>query len=141
MATGDVYVHQRVERGAVRRLAALLVQRLDHFPEQLGGAHRHAVAPGCLRGGGPHVLSELPDLLVPAAGWLHALDVLQARVPEAHLHLAVFRRDSQLLLPELDAEILEELTHRRLRSEEHTSELQSHSDLVCRLLLEKKKNR
>src|SRR5436190_9362661 len=27
-----------------------------------------------------------------------------------------------------------------LRSEEHTSELQSHSDLVCRLLLEKKKN-
>src|SRR5947207_4609184 len=29
----------------------------------------------------------------------------------------------------------------RKRSEEHTSELQSHSDLVCRLLLEKKKNK
>src|SRR5438034_17173 len=29
----------------------------------------------------------------------------------------------------------------RERSEEHTSELQSHSDLVCRLLLEKKKNK
>src|SRR5437588_9010378 len=28
---------------------------------------------------------------------------------------------------------------KHLRSEEHTSELQSHSDLVCRLLLEKKK--
>src|SRR2546428_14184671 len=28
---------------------------------------------------------------------------------------------------------------RALRSEEHTSELQSRSDLVCRLLLEKKK--
>src|SRR5438132_13565866 len=28
---------------------------------------------------------------------------------------------------------------RNARSEEHTSELQSHSDLVCRLLLEKKK--
>src|SRR5438034_8642866 len=27
------------------------------------------------------------------------------------------------------------------RSEEHTSELQSHSDLVCRLLLEKKKRK
>src|SRR3989440_8519607 len=27
-----------------------------------------------------------------------------------------------------------------MRSEEHTSELQSRSDLVCRLLLEKKKN-
>src|SRR5437588_4790805 len=29
----------------------------------------------------------------------------------------------------------------QLRSEEHTSELQSHSDLVCRLLLEKKNRR
>src|SRR5260221_2161982 len=29
---------------------------------------------------------------------------------------------------------------RYTRSEEHTSELQSHSDLVCRLLLEKKKH-
>src|SRR5438034_5324291 len=44
---------------------------------------------------------------------------------------------------------LEEQTGRRfgdpkdplLRSEEHTSELQSHSDLVCRLLLEKKKKK
>src|SRR5260221_5210237 len=34
----------------------------------------------------------------------------------------------------------EDLGGRRIiRSEEHTSELQSHSDLVCRLLLEKKK--
>src|SRR5437588_9354625 len=31
--------------------------------------------------------------------------------------------------------------HRKNRSEEHTSELQSHSDLVCRLLLEKKKKK
>src|SRR2546430_10015156 len=29
---------------------------------------------------------------------------------------------------------------KQLRSEEHTSELQSQSNLVCRLLLEKKKN-
>src|SRR5438034_8510691 len=35
-----------------------------------------------------------------------------------------------------------DLSERRIarRSEEHTSELQSHSDLVCRLLLEKKKS-
>src|SRR5262252_9910461 len=33
------------------------------------------------------------------------------------------------------------ITAARMRSEEHTSELQSHSDLVCRLLLEKKKGR
>src|SRR5260221_6606881 len=30
-----------------------------------------------------------------------------------------------------------EIIYRAKRSEEHTSELQSHSDLVCRLLLEK----
>src|SRR5260221_8180446 len=35
--------------------------------------------------------------------------------------------------------ILNSLTAKR--SEEHTSELQSHSDLVCRLLLEKKKQK
>src|SRR5260221_8182494 len=34
---------------------------------------------------------------------------------------------------------LHEDLHHSHRSEEHTSELQSHSDLVCRLLLEKKK--
>src|SRR5260221_9567282 len=35
----------------------------------------------------------------------------------------------------------EEITRDISRSEEHTSELQSHSDLVCRLLLEKKKKK
>src|SRR2546430_12896062 len=35
--------------------------------------------------------------------------------------------------------ITEELRERGTRSEEHTSELQSQSNLVCRLLLEKKK--
>src|SRR5260370_23402944 len=43
-------------------------------------------------------------------------------IPEAHL-LAKLKR-----IPPV-----------RLRSEEHTSELQSHLNLVCRLLLEKKK--
>src|SRR5688572_31390188 len=37
------------------------------------------------------------------------------------------------------AEILRWTDDRRDRSEEHTSELQSQSNLVCRLLLEKKK--
>src|SRR5260221_10464527 len=40
-----------------------------------------------------------------------------------------------------DAEIGLPKRDRPKRSEEHTSELQSHSDLVCRLLLEKKKTR
>src|SRR5438132_10053914 len=37
------------------------------------------------------------------------------------------------------ARLAARFTPNLMRSEEHTSELQSHSDLVCRLLLEKKK--
>src|SRR5206468_13123435 len=54
-------------------------------------------------------------------------------------HLERFRRDCATCYVPL------EVTDERLtaiadeRSEEHTSELQSRSDLVCRLLLEKKK--
>src|SRR4051812_49887698 len=50
------------------------------------------------------------------------------------LHLEAVHLDEQLverLLVEMDG----------FRSEEHTSELQSHVNLVCRLLLEKKKKR
>src|SRR3712207_8018901 len=52
----------------------------------------------------------------------------------------------QILVSELSAAIkksdeqTEELIDGVLRSEEHTSELQSRQYLVCRLLLEKKKN-
>src|SRR2546421_7595620 len=46
--------------------------------------------------------------------------------------------------PALPADVRRDADHHLLRvehrSEEHTSELQSRSDLVCRLLLEKKKN-
>src|SRR2546427_9369992 len=42
-------------------------------------------------------------------------------------------------LPEVDRQEIEEQRPVGLRSEEHTSELQSQSNLVCRLLLEKKK--
>src|SRR5258708_14469339 len=40
----------------------------------------------------------------------------------------------------LSCELPQPLMYERLRSEEHTSELQSPDHLVCRLLLEKKKN-
>src|SRR2546427_6876459 len=45
----------------------------------------------------------------------------------------------KVLRPELGAVIGSERFLREIRSEEHTSELQSQSNLVCRLLLEKKK--
>src|SRR5438874_2599718 len=47
--------------------------------------------------------------------------------------------DSSALAEQVVADTLDD--HRILRSEEHTSELQSRRDLVCRLLLEKKKKR
>src|SRR3712207_7947294 len=40
----------------------------------------------------------------------------------------------------MDRQTLRDWVHRFNRSEEHTSELQSRQYLVCRLLLEKKKN-
>src|SRR5688572_31276561 len=40
---------------------------------------------------------------------------------------------------DLRSELVRQARRQRLRSEEHTSELQSQSNLVCRLLLEKKK--
>src|SRR5260221_9130766 len=52
------------------------------------------------------------------------------------------RRETGRGLVEKQQRRLDHQRHRHredLRSEEHTSELQSHSDLVCRLLLEKKK--
>src|SRR2546430_7747554 len=49
-----------------------------------------------------------------------------------HLEDRQFVRDAVAVLA-LDTE--------RMRSEEHTSELQSQSNLVCRLLLEKKKKK
>src|SRR5690625_5544090 len=49
--------------------------------------------------------------------------------------------DKMLLDAAHDAEAIYQLIdHKNVRSEEHTSELQSRGHLVCRLLLEKKKN-
>src|SRR5688572_31291968 len=46
------------------------------------------------------------------------------------------------MLTAVDAELSATMgLHREVRSEEHTSELQSQSKLVCRLLLEKKNRR
>src|SRR5260221_8529309 len=58
-------------------------------------------------------------------------------------YTTLFRSQSVLQLREMEGlpctEIAPTIRAISVRSEEHTSELQSHSDLVCRLLLEKKK--
>src|SRR5690606_41247260 len=74
------------------------------------------------------------------------VDDLVALDPISGTHLGV--RESSSRLPDLSPagqEAVAELQRRTLarldeRSEEHTSELQSRENLVCRLLLEKKKH-
>src|SRR5438034_8718566 len=51
-------------------------------------------------------------------------------------HVEELTRQVEGMSPTEFARVLEQV-----RSEEHTSELQSHSDLVCRLLLEEKKKK
>src|SRR5436190_17984666 len=63
---------------------------------------------------------------------------LRLKVEEICNHLCRLGLDAKKLVT-LDVGCGTGLAARMLRSEEHTSELQSHSDLVCRLLLEKKK--
>src|SRR5256886_9347396 len=69
--------------------------------------------------------------------------------PYTTLFRSLVHRDDVHALAAERVEIGRERRHQRLalagahlgdRSEEHTSELQSQSNLVCRLLLEKKKN-
>src|SRR5688572_32313590 len=73
---------------------------------------------------------------------------LERLVEDLHLVVLLHRagdaahhEDGLLLVRLVDRDALEPTGQRRiLRSEEHTSELQSQSNLVCRLLLEKKNN-
>src|SRR5438034_7507014 len=78
------------------------------------------------------------ELEEPALRVLHAL--LKGRVVVRAPQAGGFLRCRELAHPRRHR--LRGVLHMpgiEARSEEHTSELQSHSDLVCRLLLEKKK--
>src|SRR5207244_12312166 len=70
-----------------------------------------------------------------------ALPISQRRIVAQGLtHLGDARRhDVQRQLAPIDDNLLDRVGEARVRSEEHTSELQSPDHLVCRLLLEKKK--
>src|SRR2546422_4940029 len=62
--------------------------------------------------------------------------LFRSRIEYANPTRSIF--DDWLYRPAIDA--LRVVARRARRSEEHTSELQSRLHLVCRLLLEKKKN-
>src|SRR3712207_8889217 len=57
------------------------------------------------------------------------------------VHLGVRVVHHRLLAQRLDQRVPDQVGEADLRSEEHTSELQSRQYLVCRLLLEKKKTK
>src|SRR2546428_6921189 len=75
--------------------------------------------------------------LFPYTTLFRSEDVCAGRDLERHPRVLLNEDDGHLLLSVDGEDRTGNLAH---RSEEHTSELQSRSDLVCRLLLEKKKN-
>src|SRR5436309_9497890 len=64
--------------------------------------------------------------------------MLRPRRPHERVH--DHQEDFLRLLGEAAGSLLDDRGHVRARSEEHTSELQSRENLVCRFLLEKKKS-
>src|SRR5256885_8391966 len=70
-------------------------------------------------------------------GWLDADE------PENAAHTVELMRLGYVVLTSVDRDDLPDggAAHYAARSEEHTSELQSPCNIVCRLLLEKKKNK
>src|SRR5438034_8490004 len=75
-------------------------------------------------------------LIVPATTEIYTLSLHDA-LPIFHVELRQLG-DAQHFVPRYAHAPSPSQSRSSPRSEEHTSELQSHSDLVCRLLLEKK---
>src|SRR5438034_8692383 len=69
--------------------------------------------------------------IVTPAGRVYVEDVEMVTLPGVAGQMGIYPHHVPLMTQMVPGE---------MRSEEHTSELQSHSDLVCRLLLEKKKD-
>src|SRR3954463_214490 len=91
-----------------------------------------------------HFSSVLPLSVPPHRSLLSVLFffLMIRRPPRSTLfpYTTLFRSEHTSELQSHDNLVCRLLEFRRvLRSEEHTSELQSHDNLVCRLLLEKKK--
>src|SRR5690625_5772628 len=83
-----------------------------------------------------HLASNLPDVvfldhMMPGLDGFRALQIIKSHPVTADLPLIMYTSNTGDLYAS---------EARALRSEEHTSELQSRGHLVCRLLLEKKKH-
>src|SRR5438034_4792949 len=82
----------------------------------------------------------------PGATTWPCASIVRVRVLAARLPISAIFPPRMPISPEYQGEPVPSIMRPLVitmskRSEEHTSELQSHSDLVCRLLLEKKKKK
>src|SRR2546428_6178482 len=87
---------------------------------------------------------ELDVLIVGAgpAGLACAIELARvAQREHTDVNIGVLEKAEALGEHCLSGAVVNPRAREAVRSEEHTSELQSRSDLVCRLLLEKKKNK
>src|SRR2546430_9169689 len=75
--------------------------------------------------------ASAPALILSGCARNEAAEPKAAPLPQVSVAPVISRKVTEF----------DELTGRFERSEEHTSELQSQSNLVCRLLLEKKKKK
>src|SRR5690606_7743870 len=97
--------------------AMSLVQRRA-VADQIGEVQRNPLAAARGSGWGFCPLLQLKPDHAAVRSWLHMVRVLSAE------------------LPNMAGMLTNELVKAQVRSEEHTSELQSRENLVCRLLLE-----
>src|SRR5260370_16458801 len=79
--------------------------------------------------------------LFPYTTLFRSPDGLKDAVAEAKHHEVLYGLFAEIVINAVNLPLFQDLLDFSIRSEEHTSELQSHLNLVCRLLLEKKKNK
>src|SRR5947207_14949254 len=111
---------------------------LEHLRAAQGIAHRDLLRRGHDDGGADMYRLRERELRVACPRWQVHEKVVELS-PVHILHELPDHLHDDGAAPDGRRVSLDDERERNERSEEHTSELQSHSDLVCRLLLEKKK--
>src|SRR5688572_25223988 len=108
---------------------------LTHFGYAVEEAENGAAALETVRTSVPDLV--LLDFLMPERDGLEVLTELRSRPETATMPVVLYTAAATRLAELYDHPHVTRVLQNR--SEEHTSELQSQSNLVCRLLLEKKK--
>src|SRR5260370_5558133 len=125
------------ERDARLKVAHAALEHLNKLGQE---KHAHEAALQRVTAIYQERIHHLNDALAEVLGWSNDREQLIATRRMLLEGLGAERRELIKLRRErqIDEELMHKIEH-EMRSEEHTSELQSHLNLVCRLLLEKKK--